>query len=122
MTQLKVYGLNSCDTCRKARKWLDSQKVDYQFYDVRKDGLEAAELKRWLQSSFGDKLLNRQSTTWRQLSDKQKDAAESEPLELLLEHPALIKRPVFVRAEKVLAIGFKPETLSEAVNASGGSQ
>ncbi|HMB59961.1 MAG TPA: Spx/MgsR family RNA polymerase-binding regulatory protein [Xanthomonadales bacterium] len=120
MPGLIVYGLSSCDTCRKAKKWLQSNAVAFQFHDVRQDGLAAAEVKRWLHSGFANKLINRQSTTWRKLSDKQKKLAASAPQTLLLEHPALVKRPVFERDGKVLAVGFKPETLAAALVLGAG--
>lgn len=122
MPSLTVYGLASCDTCRKAIACLDAQQVSFHYHDVRKDGLDATDLRRWLRSPFSEKLLNRQSTTWRQLSDKEKSAAESDPLPLLLEHPTLLKRPVFVREGEVVAVGFKPETLQEALEAGAVSE
>ena len=136
MPGLIVYGLSSCDTCRKAKKWLQSNAVAFQFHDVRQDGLAAAEVKRWLHSGFANKLINRQSTTWRKLSDKQKEMAVAAPCRrplaaesrtsaleaLLLEHPALVKRPVFERDGKVLAVGFKPETLAAALVLGAGTK
>ena len=66
---LTVYGIKQCDTCRKALKWLTGQGIDHQFHDFRSDGLQADLVKNWLDSPFADKLVNRRSTTWRQLND-----------------------------------------------------
>ncbi|MEZ5715673.1 MAG: ArsC/Spx/MgsR family protein [Paracoccaceae bacterium] len=85
-----LYGLKTCDTCRKALAALENAGVDVAFRDVRSDGVPAAVMARALEA-FGEKLLNTRSTTWRGL-----DAAERArpPLDLLADHPALMKRPL----------------------------
>ncbi|MBL1421024.1 MAG: Spx/MgsR family RNA polymerase-binding regulatory protein [Alphaproteobacteria bacterium] len=95
---LKVYGLKNCDTCKKATKWLDAENIDYEFLDIRNPTPDQATLKHWL-SEVGDKLLiNRRSTSWRNLSDQQKNSTtEQQFLALIAENPTLIKRPVFVK-------------------------
>jgi arsenate reductase len=109
---LTVYGIKQCDTCRKSLKWLTGQGIDHQFHDFRSDGLQAELVKNWIDSPFADKLVNRRSTTWRQLSDEQRQLEGDELLDLLLEHPTLIKRPVFV-ADEIVAVGFNPKELAE---------
>ncbi|MDH3902763.1 MAG: arsenate reductase [Xanthomonadales bacterium] len=111
---LTVYGIKQCDTVRKALKWLDQQGVEHQFHDFRTDGLQAELVKCWLDSEFAEKLLNRRSTTWRQLSDSQRQSDGKVLLELLLEHPTLIKRPVFV-TDQIIAIGFNTAQLQSII-------
>ncbi|MDR9393423.1 MAG: ArsC/Spx/MgsR family protein [Roseovarius sp.] len=81
-----LYGLKTCDTCRKALKSLPNAV----FRDVRADGVPPDVLQA-AHARFGPRLLNTRSTTWRGL-----DAAERErnPLELLAEYPGLMKRPL----------------------------
>lgn len=107
---LTVYGIKQCDTCRKALKWLDAQGIEHRFHDFRTDGLQAGLLQGWLGSPHAGRLVNRSSTTWRQLTEKQRRLEGDELVALLLEHPTLIKRPVFV-SDEIVAIGFKPEEL-----------
>lgn len=85
-----LYGISTCDTCRKARKALEAAGHAVTFRDVRTDPLDAAEIARFL-AAFGDRLVNRSSTTWRGLSDAERSAA---PATLIAAHPALMKRPV----------------------------
>lgn len=108
---LTVYGIKQCDTCRKALKWLSAEGIEHQFHDFRVDGLGETLLRSWLDSPFADKLINRRSTTWRQLDDQQQEMQGDAQVRLLLEQPTLIKRPVFVDAD-IIAIGFKPQELS----------
>jgi len=107
---LTVYGIKQCDTVRKALKWLDQRGVEYQFQDFRIDGLPTALLQSWLDSDFSDRLVNRRSTTWRQLSEEQRGSEGDALLKLLLQFPTLIKRPVFV-TDQIVAIGFNPKEL-----------
>jgi len=108
---LTVYGIKQCDTCRKALKWLQGQGTEHRFHDIRTDGLHAAQLQDWLASPFANKLVNRRSTTWRLLSDAQRQLEGDELVLLLLEHPTLIKRPVFV-TDTIVAVGFNPSQLA----------
>ena len=107
---LTVYGIKQCDTCRKALKWLTAQGIEHHFHDFRADGLQQEILADWMASPFAAVLVNRRSTTWRQLSDEQRQFTGDALLALLLEQPTLIKRPVFVAAE-IIAVGFKPNEL-----------
>ena len=107
---LTVYGIKQCDTCRKALKWLAAKDIEHHFHDFRVDGLLPETLAAWMASPFAALLVNRRSTTWRQLSDQQRQSTGDALLALLLEHPTLIKRPVFV-AGKIIAVGFKPNEL-----------
>lgn len=104
---LKMYGLKNCDTCRKAMKWLESENITFEFLDVRKDGVSAADIGGWAEIVGVESLLNRRGTTWRGLSDADKATGEGDgAVGLMVAHPALIKRPVFVRAGDV-RVGFK---------------
>ncbi len=105
----RVLGLKNCDTCRKARKWLDAHGIAYHFIDYRDEPPTEAELRDWAAQVGGwTKLVNRASTTWRQLSDAEKQAAaESEWLDLIARHPTLVRRPVLITADNTVSVGFK---------------
>ena len=107
---LTVYGIKQCDTVRKALKWLEERGVEHTFHDFRSDGLSSELLQGWLESDFSDRLVNRRSTTWRQLSEEQRQSEGELLLNLLLEFPTLIKRPVMV-TDRIIAVGFNPKEL-----------
>ncbi|MEM8593083.1 MAG: ArsC/Spx/MgsR family protein [Pseudomonadota bacterium] len=90
---MKLFGLKTCDTCRKALKALPG----VEFVDVRKDGVPDAVLTSAL-AEFGEALVNKKSATWRGLSD---DERASEPAALLQAHPTLMKRPLITDASKM---------------------
>ena len=85
-----IYGIANCDTCRKAVKALEAAGKSVELVDIRKTPLSEANLDRFL-TRFGDALVNKRSTTWRNLDDKMR---ELPPKELLQAHPTLMKRPV----------------------------
>lgn len=101
---MRLYGLKTCDTCRKALKTLQ----DAEFVDVRSDGVPDTVLSQAL-AAFGDALLNTRSTTWRGLDDNQRAKT---PLELLKEHPTLMKRPL-IEKDGELFLGWTAETRTQ---------
>lgn len=101
-----LYGISNCETVKKARRWLDEQSVAYRFHDVRKDGLDAERLQRWIDALGWEKLLNKAGTTFRKLSEAQKDGLDVDAAKaLMLEQPAMIRRPV-VEAADGISVGF----------------
>ena len=103
---IEVYGLASCDTCRKARKWLAAEGVRHEFHDIRKANLDSKVIAAWAGKAGWETLLNRRGTTWRGLPAPDKeDVGEASAIRLMTTHPALIKRPVFVTGSDVL-VGF----------------
>ncbi|OEZ01196.1 MULTISPECIES: arsenate reductase [Stenotrophomonas] len=103
-----VYGLKNCDTCKKSTKWLDRFQVAYTFVDYREQKPSPETLVDWAAQAGGfAALVNRSSTTWRQLPENRKAAASDAEWKLLLrEHPQLIKRPVVVTDDGVMSQGF----------------
>jgi Spx/MgsR family transcriptional regulator len=109
-----LYGISNCDTVRKARKFLENQQVDFQFHDFRKDGLDVATIQNWLKTIDFSELLNKRSTTWKNLSESDRQAIENQDLTLLAQNPTLIKRPVLV-TENTLLVGFNLERYQEVL-------
>ena len=109
-----IYGLATCDTTRAARKWLGGKGVAYKFHDVREDELTKPLVESWVKALGWEKVLNKASTTWRELPEKEKAAIdEKKAVALLLAHPTLVKRPVLDRGGKLM-LGFKPATYETA--------
>jgi Spx/MgsR family transcriptional regulator len=103
-----VYGLDACDTCRKARNWLQRFGIAHDFVDYRAQRQSPETLKAWAAQLGGwDRLVNKASTTWRQLPDARKAPASDPEWTLLLkEYPALVRRPVLVGDDGTVSVGF----------------
>jgi arsenate reductase len=101
-----LYGISNCDTIRKARRWLADNGIDYRFHDVRKDGISKTMLKEWMQALDWELLLNRRSSSWRQLPAAVREQIDRNTAPgIMLEHPAIIKRPVLDH-NRQLHLGF----------------
>lgn len=106
-----LYGIPTCDTCKKAVKALTAAGHQVTFRDVRADPLSEAEIAEFV-TEFGDEIVNRKSTTWRGLSEFLREAeAEAQ----LAAQPTLMKRPV-IRSEEGLTLGW-----SDAIAAQHGA-
>ena len=102
-----LYGIKNCDTVKKARRWLEENSIDYQFHDFRSDGLDEKTLQGWIDTLGWEKLLNKRSTSWRNLSEKSKTSLGADTIvQLFLDQPTLIKRPVLDQNGQ-LYTGFK---------------
>ena len=109
----KIYGIANCDTIKKTKKWLDNQHIDYRFHDFRRDGLERCTLERWCSALGWESLLNRRGTTWRKLPEALREAVdEVTAIELMLEQPSLIKRPV-LEINGTVHVGFSESGYTE---------
>ena len=104
----RVYGLDNCDTCRKARNWLKRAEVEHAFVDYRAQRIEPATLKEWAKQLGGwDALVNKASTTWKNLPPMRKTPGSDPEWTLLIkEHPAIVKRPVLVMPDGSVHLGF----------------
>ena len=101
-----IYGISNCDTIKKARAWLQSQGVEYDFHDYKKQGCDA-KLAQLLLSKFDlDKVINKRGTSWRKLDDDTKENLTAKNAAVLMqENSSLIKRPILQHGKSWL-IGF----------------
>ena len=113
-----LYGIPNCNTVKKAREWLVQHRVEVEFHDFRKLGLEADIAQNWLQQADWTRLVNRSSLTWRGLPESRKQHIHdaSSAMELMLEKPSVIKRPVLEQNGKLLHVGFDEAAYSEIFN------
>ncbi len=107
-----LYGIKNCDTIRKARRWLTDQGIEFSFHDFRSDGLNQNQLSQWVDELGWEVLLNKRSATWRKLPPNMKaNIDRKKAINMMLEQPAIIKRPLLELEEKRI-IGFSDEIYS----------
>ena len=111
--KITVYGIPTCGTVKKARKWLDSQGVDYQWVDLRDAPPKKARIRKWMKE-FGFKpMRNTSSGAYRALGPDKKSWAEKEWLEAFTKDAMLLKRPIVEVDGEPAAVGFKESTYGE---------
>ncbi|KAF1049490.1 arsenate reductase [Xylophilus sp.] len=115
-TTITVYGIPNCDTVKKARAWLAAQGINHRFHDLKKEGVPADHLRRWLAEVGWEKLINRQGTTWRRLAPEAQAAVDGPAgaADLARQQPSVIKRPVVEWSEGgPVTVGFSAERWAE---------
>ena len=110
-----LYGLGNCDTCRKARKWLDRFGVEHAFVDYRDERQSPETLVAWRDALGGwEAMVNKSSTTWRNLAPNRKAPGSDAEWKLLLkEYPQLIRRPVVVTDDGTISQGFSDNAFKQ---------
>ncbi|MGO2341147.1 MULTISPECIES: arsenate reductase [unclassified Psychrobacter] len=121
---ITIYGIKSCSTMKKAFTKLEELGVSYDFHDYKKQGIDKPSVQRWVDALGIDKVLNKRGTTWRKLTDEQKQAADADinnAIDLLVENTSMIKRPIVEgqiddknQSQSILLCGFN-EAEFEAV-------
>lgn len=108
-----LYGISNCSTVKKAKDWLETNNIDYQFHDYRKQGLSKDLLHSFEDKTGWESILNKRSTSWRKLTDEQKNTVSKQTaLQYMLESPTLIKRPLLDTGKKLI-IGFTAENYQQ---------
>ena len=96
-----LYGISTCDTCKKALKALEAAGKSVSFRDIRAEPLSEAEIDK-IVMEFGDRAVNKQSTTYRGFNDFLK---ASDPEAQIAAQPAVMKRPV-IEADGKFYLGW----------------
>ena len=109
LQMIKIYGIPNCDTMKKARKWLQSNDLEYEFHDYKKLGVPEKNLQQWVNKAGWDTVLNKRGTSWRKLPEHIKENIdESSAIEVMIDNPSAIKRPV-LESGNMLLIRFKED-------------
>ena len=110
---LTVYGIKSCDSCRRARRYLEDRNIEFRFHDLREDGLDIQMLERWSARVEWERLLNRKSLTWRKIpEDNRIDMTKDRAFAAMLDQPTLVKRPV-LEHHSFFAVGFSEKRFTD---------
>jgi len=92
---ITLYGIKNCDSIKKSRKWLDKNSIEYVFHDFRIDGVKNTLVKEFIENIETKILINKRSTSWKKLSNKEKLAkTKLDLIKLLIKNPTIIKRPI----------------------------
>jgi arsenate reductase (glutaredoxin) len=104
---MKVYGIKNCDTVKKAVKWLDDNKLTYEFHDFKKLGVSVGKLKEWSEKKGWEPLINKRGTTWKKLEPEAQAQVNDEQsaFALMQEKTSVIKRPI-IETQHQLLLGF----------------
>lgn len=105
-SKVVMYGIPNCNTIKKARSWLESHGVDYEFHDYKKMGANEPKLKAWVKDFGWDRIVNTRGMTWRKLDeDTRANMNADEAIRVMIEKTSIIKRPI-VEKDSTTLLGF----------------
>ncbi|MDJ0840130.1 MAG: Spx/MgsR family RNA polymerase-binding regulatory protein [Acidobacteriota bacterium] len=113
---LTMLGIPNCDTVKKARKHLEANQVPFQFRDLRKQPLDREEWAGLIAQDDSGKLINTRGPSFRKAGIPKEELNPGNSLQVLLEHPTAMKRPVMTEDGRLLSIGFSPEIFQAYIN------
>lgn len=109
-----IYGIPNCDSVKRAMEWCQGNKIEYTFHNYKTEGITTAKIKNWCKTAGWQLLLNKKSTTWKNISQslKKEVTTEVQAIKLMQEHTTLIKRPV-IEINGTILIGYDEEVYSD---------
>jgi len=105
---MKIYGIKTCSTVAKARKFLKEREIEVEFIDLKQITLTPSQIDRWLKYTDIDKIFNKRSTTYRALGLKELNLDDEAKKEWLCKESMLLKRPL-LELKDTLLVGFKED-------------
>jgi arsenate reductase (glutaredoxin) len=107
MAAVIVYGIPNCDTTKKALALLKKHKVDFSFHDYKQQGITTQKLEAWCAKAGWEIVLNKRSTTWRELDEEEQKKIINQTLaiKLMMKNNSIIKRPI-IEIKGNLLVGF----------------
>lgn len=108
--QLTFYSYPSCTSCRKTKHWLKAHQIEFNERHLFRETPTREELKYILSLTTDDEILATRSQTFKNLNLNIEEMTVNEVLELLIEKPKLLRRPILVDNKK-LVIGYNPGEL-----------
>ncbi|MFC0819476.1 ArsC/Spx/MgsR family protein [Moraxella marmotae] len=117
---ITVYGIKNCNTMKKAFDKLGQMGVAYEFFDYKKQVLSAEQFAQFV-AIFGEKVINKQGTTYRKLDDDQKaiiaKLGTADDLtavyDIVKANQSVLKRPIILGGSEPV-LGFDDEFYQKA--------
>ena len=116
MATIIVYGIPNCDTTKKALALLKKHKVDFTFHDYKQQGITSQKLEEWCKKAGWEIVLNKRSTTWRELDEAEQKKVINQPaaIKLMMKSNSIIKRPI-IEVDGNLMVGFNEDEIKRAI-------
>lgn len=99
-----------CSTCKKAKKWLDDNNINYKDRNIVEENPTKEELRKWIKESGYEikRFFNTSGLKYKELNLKEKllYMTDEEKIDLLSADGMLVKRPILITNNKIL-LGFK---------------
>ena len=109
----QVYGIPTCQTCKKALKWLQDNNVDHEFINTKDHPPTRAMIQEWVKTLGAQPMRNTSGQSYRALGDEKRTWSDAQWIDAFSKDAMLLKRPLFVKAGEAIAVGFKEADLRD---------
>lgn len=107
MSSLYVYGIPTCNSCKKAMKWLDEQGICYTWVNTRTTPPQKNDIENWIATIGAKPMKNTSGGSYRALGEDKKTWSDAQWAQAFADDPMLLKRPLFTRDGIALCTGFR---------------
>jgi len=104
---LQVFGIPNCGSCKKAKQWLDNNKIDYEFIDLKESTPSQEQIKDWVNALGFKPMRNTSGKSYRSLGAQRNDWNQEQWIEHFSQDAMLLKRPLFIKDGKAVLVGFR---------------
>jgi arsenate reductase len=104
---LELYGIPTCNTCKKAQQWLDQQGIAYTFINTKTHPPDRPTIAAWVAALGAKPLRNTSGQSYRALGADKQTWDDAAWIAAFSADAMLIKRPVWVRGGTAIAVGFR---------------
>jgi len=103
----QVYGIPNCGTCQKALKWLDTQGLVYEFINTKEHPPTREMIQNWVKCLTAKAMRNTSGRSYRELGEEKQNWKDEEWIEAFAQDAMLIKRPLIVKNDTAVLVGFR---------------
>jgi Spx/MgsR family transcriptional regulator len=99
---MKIYGIKTCGSVKKALKYFNDRGIEYEFIDFKKNPPTLTQIQKWADAVGLKLLFNTKGTKYRTLKLKDMNLTDEQKIEWMYKEPLLVKRPVIEFEDKVI--------------------
>jgi arsenate reductase (glutaredoxin) len=110
---LQVYGIPTCGTCKKAFQWLATNEILYEFVNTKENPPTRDKIQAWVQALGAKPMRNTSGQSYRLLGEEKQTWTDDQWIEAFAQDAMLLKRPLFVKEGKAIAVGFKDGAIAQ---------
>ena len=110
---MKIYGIKSCSTVSKAIKFMKEHNIEFEFIDFKKESVDEAKIKYWLEKVNIKLLFNTRGTKYRTLKLKELDLDDNAKIEWMAKENYLLKRPIVEYGDSQVIVAFNEDIYRE---------
>lgn len=109
---MKMYGIKTCASVKKAKAFLDENNISYEFIDLMKEPVDKEKVESWLKFTPAISMLNPRSKVYKDLDLKNNKPTEKKALSIIVKDNGVLKRPIIehgLNGEEKFTIGFNED-------------